>query len=632
MKRIKSAMVLWILMMGLWTTAHASEIHQAAEGGDLAKIRALIEKDAGLVDAKDENGRTPLHWAARGVHFELMKYLVEKGAAVNAADSYSIRPLFSLVTRNHLQAAEFLMKSGADLKVQNSEGFTALHYACYQGFKDMAALLIANGASLDEKDQYGRTPLLTAIQGSSVIQFRQSRGLQDWMDTIIVLLDKGAPLSGDISRGFLELSEAVGGGSPEIVKLLLDRGAEFPTTGENAQRLLHEAARQGLGELTELMLDRGVDSKTLNRNDGTLLQSASIGGLTKVVRRMIAAGTDVNQKDKFGTAPLHGAAAGGFVETVRFLLDQGVDIDIRTAEGKTAFNIAQEKKFQDVADLLAARGADRSAVRFPVLEGAYLGQKPPGRTPEMFAPGIVSREGAVHGAPVFSPDGKEIYWFSWPGPKTTTLRVEDGRWTAPASAVNVGGNPTFSPDGQRIFSSLRSGGIGVSERAAAGWSKPKPFDSPVNRMNSGWDIWLTKSGTFYFSSNREGGRGGKDIYRAPLKDGRYSEFINLGDGVNSEADEWGECGGFVDAEERFLVFSSNRPGGYGSYDLYISFSRKDGTWTPAVNLGPRINDARNQMWPAVSPDGKYLFYCHGSVVYWVDAGIIEDLKPKELRN
>jgi hypothetical protein len=147
-------------------------------------------------------------------------------------------------------------------------------------------------------------------------------------------------------------------------------------------------------------------------------------------------------------------------------------------------------------------------------------------------------------------------------------------------------------------------------------------------MNAGWEIWPTRSGAVYFSSARTGGRGGKDIYRAPLKDGRYSDFENLGDGVNSESDEWGEYGGFVDPDERFLIFSSPRPGGYGEYDLYVSFRKPDGTWTEAVNLGGRVNTPASQMWPAVSPDGNYLFYCQDGVVYWVSAKIIEDLRPK----
>jgi hypothetical protein len=105
----------------------------------------------------------------------------------------------------------------------------------------------------------------------------------------------------------------------------------------------------------------------------------------------------------------------------------------------------------------------------------------------------------------------------------------------------------------------------------------------------------------------------------------------MGEAVNSEADEWGEYGGFVDADESVLIFSSNRPGGFGEYDLYVSFRGRDGRWTRAANLGPRINDAGLQMWPVLSPDGKYLFYVHGPVVYWVDAGVLDEFRPPDIR-
>ena len=55
----------------------AAEIHDAAKSGNLAKVKILIEADPGLIAAKDESGRTPLHWACRGVHVEMVQYLVE---------------------------------------------------------------------------------------------------------------------------------------------------------------------------------------------------------------------------------------------------------------------------------------------------------------------------------------------------------------------------------------------------------------------------------------------------------------------------------------------------------------------------------------------------------------------------
>ena len=61
-------------------------------------------------------------------------------------------------------------------------------------------------------------------------------------------------------------------------------------------------------------------------------------------------------------------------------------------------------------------------------------------------------------------------------------------------------------------------------------------------------------------------------------------------------------------DERTIVFSSGRPGGHGSSDLYVSFRRNDGTWAAPQNLGSAINSPQQEYCPSLSPDGKYFFF------------------------
>lgn len=105
------------------------EIHEFARNGDLDGIKALVEKNPELVNAKDKDGRTPLYWACRGVHLEVVKFLVEKGADVNAEDSNKIVPLHSLATRNAAAAIAVLLDNGANVDAKDYGGGTALHYA-----------------------------------------------------------------------------------------------------------------------------------------------------------------------------------------------------------------------------------------------------------------------------------------------------------------------------------------------------------------------------------------------------------------------------------------------------------------------------------------------------------------------
>ena len=76
-----------------------------------------------------------------------------------------------------------------------------------------------------------------------------------------------------------------------------------------------------------------------------------------------------------------------------------------------------------------------------------------------------------------------------------------------------------------------------------------------------------------------------------------------------------------------------RPDGYGDFDLYVSYRKEDGTWTKAKNMGESINTPARESVSVVSPDGKYLFFMSRrngiGELFWVDANIIEALRPKE---
>jgi hypothetical protein len=99
--------------------------------------------------------------------------------------------------------------------------------------------------------------------------------------------------------------------------------------------------------------------------------------------------------------------------------------------------------------------------------------------------------------------------------------------------------------------------------------------------------------------------------------------VRLDSNVNTPAYE---ADVFVAADESYIVFAANRPGGLGSGDLYVSFRQQDGTWTPSKSLGDKINTDTDDFCPYVSPDGKYLFYASRGDVYWVSAEVILRLR------
>jgi len=282
------------------------------------------------------------------------------------------------------------------------------------------------------------------------------------------------------------------------------------------------------------------------------------------------------------------------------------------------------------------------------LRGPYLGQKPPGIIPEIFAPGIISTE-KFEGNIWFSKDGFTLVFYRWGGDESGIHLMEqkNGKWKKPRLFPHIlpgyDGDFLFSPDGRKlVFSTQRpvskNGAkldfcyIYLMEKTGTSWGKPVKLDSPVNSgMHDSYPC-LTKNYNLYFFSRRDEGYGKSDIYRSKLVDGKYSSVENSGKKINS-ADQ--DFDAFVAPGESYMIFCSDRPGGYGYADLYISFKKQDNAWTDPVNMGEEINSEGDEWTPFVTIDDKYLFFSSDKVgnreVYWVDAKIIEELKPDYLK-
>ena len=317
----------------------------------------------------------------------------------------------------------------------------------------------------------------------------------------------------------------------------------------------------------------------------------------------------------------------------------------------------------------AAIGPARAG--FPSLNGPYLGQKKPGPTPEIFAPGIVSLGFHEHNIAI-SPDGKEIFFVAASSDFSRylimTTRLETGGWTMPEVAPFSGGRndgaPAFSPDGKRLyFSSRRPHPAGKAsaddfdiwyvDRRGDSWTDPMNLGGPVNRGQNEVNPSVTSDGTLYFQRIEKLGTLGWDLYVSYSRNGTYTSPERLPAPVNTDANE---AGPFIAADGNYLIFQSDRPGGYGIMDLYATYRAKNGGWSEPANLGDPINSQFSDWGPAVSPDGKYLFF--GSfrkvqpiasesleyfeymtsrlgtpspgrgTLYWVEANVIDTLSPK----
>jgi len=292
----------------------------------------------------------------------------------------------------------------------------------------------------------------------------------------------------------------------------------------------------------------------------------------------------------------------------------------------------------------------------PMLTGPYLGQIPPGKKAELFDPGIFFK-GEAQGCSGFLKSGTVFVFTSnklkgdWRLRPTYVTELKNGRWTKPDIAPFNDYAPynfTVGPDDFTIyFTTLKSpdlttrmfgeeANIWAVKLEINGWQEPVMLGRSINteKYYENYPA-VTAEGTIYYMSRREEGVGGTDVWSSRNIDGKYAAAENVGEPVNSPT---GDADPFVAPDESYLIICQKKEIGYGEYDLYIYFKKKDGSWTEPVNMGNQINSPEYEFRPYVTPDGKYLFFTsnrpqnngRGNNIFWVDAEIIKNLKPDDL--
>jgi ankyrin repeat protein len=322
-------------------TAQATDFHvlTAAERGDVDVLKAMLERDPQLVNARSSAGRTALYRAA---------------------------------SEGHAAVAEFLLSTGAEVALAGREGGTPIHVASYHGHTRIVELLLAHGADANAPDRLGRGPLHKAAAGGHVktVQLLLSRGadvngaspprhdgplhraaLYGHTRVAEVLLEHGAKVDGP-RQGITEtpLRWAASGGHVKIVELLLQNGADPNVQGDSGYSPLHRAASNGHTGVVELLLSAGADVDAENERGNTALHEAALNGDAEAGRLLLAAGAE---GDVFTMAGL------GDLDGVRALLD-GQPALANGTEGPHGAPLmwAAGAGQLDVVELLLARGAD----------------------------------------------------------------------------------------------------------------------------------------------------------------------------------------------------------------------------------------------------------------------------------
>ena len=274
----------------------------------------------------------------------------------------------------------------------------------------------------------------------------------------------------------------------------------------------------------------------------------------------------------------------------------------------------------------------------------YFNQIPPDSFPKVFAPNIISLPDRWEGNASFSADGKELYFnvFKDSTKSIFKSRFINGKWETPSPFEAIGKENNWEPfinlNGKEFyFISSRppgtpewNGRIWKSKRLPNNdWAAPEMVDLGWETQNGYWFPNTSLKNKLFFGGNfpEVGNQGKGDLY---YWNATTEKTYNL-EKLNTAFEEWDP---FIAPDESFILWASDKDGGYGGTDLYVSFwSIETGDWEMPINLGDKINTEAYEVAPRISPDGKYLFFdrpMKGTQdIYWVSMDVIYALKPNQ---
>lgn len=375
------ALLAVVALAGLGATDRESALIEAARGGDVAAVRALLRQQVSA-KAVEADGTTALTWAVRGNQEEIASQLLQAGADPAKANRYGANPVFYAAGNGNAALLEKLLAAGAKATAPGVGGEPPLMAAARSGSPAVVRVLLAHGADVHARDpRRGQTALMAAAAEGNAAVVKTlleagARASDRSHGPATAPLDAAEFTRGNYNRKdrfdeYTPLLMAVRRGHIDVVKTLLDAGVSPDETAPDGSSPLVIAAANAHWELGVLLLDRGANPNAAEQGWNALHQTARTRGLNVTrlaypvptgrlssmdfAKSLFAHGVDVharvtrgwgradNQRGRFSViraTALLMAAKSADAELMRALLEHGANVQDRNREGTTVLMAA----------------------------------------------------------------------------------------------------------------------------------------------------------------------------------------------------------------------------------------------------------------------------------------------------
>jgi hypothetical protein len=220
--------------------------NEATAGADLARIKALLKENPGMVSNKDTNGVPPLQTAAANGEMNVVELLLANKADVNARDNTGGTALDEALIYGHQDVVELLLAHNADVNARDNDGTTPLHLAAMVRNQDMLELLLAHKADVNATNNVGVSSLHEAVSW-------------DYKEVVELLLSHKADVNAKDEYGATPLHYAASKGYKDIVELLLAHKADVNASNNMGETPLQCAVKSGHEVVAKLLRQYGVE-------------------------------------------------------------------------------------------------------------------------------------------------------------------------------------------------------------------------------------------------------------------------------------------------------------------------------------------------------------------------------------